>query len=109
MCCAIVKHTTPCGLATGSTGLDAYKKALACDPVSAFGSVISFTVSVDELIAEAVSSLFVECIVAPEFSPAALEILGRKKNLRGLQGREEWGPHALEYKRGGGGFRFRAG
>jgi len=64
-CCAIVKHTTPCGLATGTSAVDAYRKALACDPVSAFGSVISFTVPVDAETAEAVSSLFVECIVAP--------------------------------------------
>jgi phosphoribosylaminoimidazolecarboxamide formyltransferase/IMP cyclohydrolase len=103
-CCAIVKHTTPCGIATGSTGLDAYKKALACDPVSAFGSVISFTVPVDDETAEAVSSLFVECIVAPSFSAGALEILGRKKNLRVLEGRAEWRPHALDYKRVRGGF-----
>src|SRR5439155_23808031 len=75
-CCAIVKHTTPCGLATGATAVEAYRKALACDPVSAFGSVISFTVSVDDETAEAVSSLFVECVVAPQFSNGALEILG---------------------------------
>lgn len=103
-CCAIVKHTTPCGIATGTTGLDAYKKALACDPVSAFGSVISFTVGVDEAIAEAVSSLFVECIVAPRFTAGALEILGRKKNLRVLEGRAQWRNHALDYKRVRGGF-----
>ncbi len=103
-CCAIVKHTTPCGIATGSNGLDAYKKALACDPVSAFGSVISLTVPVDDETAEAVSSLFVECIVAPSFSPGALEILGRKKNLRVLEGRAQWRPHALDYKRVRGGF-----
>jgi phosphoribosylaminoimidazolecarboxamide formyltransferase/IMP cyclohydrolase len=102
--CAIVKHTTPCGLATGSDALDAYKKALACDPVSAFGSVISFTVPVDDETAEAVSSLFVECIVAPSFSAGALEILGRKKNLRVLEGRAEWREHALDYKRVRGGF-----
>jgi phosphoribosylaminoimidazolecarboxamide formyltransferase/IMP cyclohydrolase len=89
-CCAIVKHTTPCGLATGSDALDAYKKALACDPVSAFGSVISFTVPVDDAAAEAVSSLFVECVVAPKFSEGALETLGRKKNLRVLEGRARW-------------------
>jgi phosphoribosylaminoimidazolecarboxamide formyltransferase/IMP cyclohydrolase len=103
ICCAIVKHTTPCGLATGATPVEAYRKALACDPVSAFGSVISFTVPVDAETAEAVSSLFVECIVAPKFSDEALEILGRKKNLRVLQGRAEWGPHALDYKRVRGG------
>jgi phosphoribosylaminoimidazolecarboxamide formyltransferase / IMP cyclohydrolase len=103
-CCAIVKHTTPCGLATGANALEAYRKALACDPVSAFGSVISVTVPVDEETAEAVSSLFVECIVAPEFTPGALEILGRKKNLRVLEGRARWRGHALDYKRVRGGF-----
>jgi phosphoribosylaminoimidazolecarboxamide formyltransferase/IMP cyclohydrolase len=103
VCCAIVKHTTPCGIATAANGLDAYRKALACDPVSAFGSVISFTVPVDETIAEAVSSLFVECIVAPRFTNGALEILGRKKNLRVLEGRAQWRSHALDYKRVRGG------
>ncbi len=103
-CCAIVKHTTPCGLATGPNALEAYRKALACDPVSAFGSVISFTVQVDDETAEAVSSLFVECVVAPEFSAGALEILGRKKNLRVLEGTAQWREHALDYKRVRGGF-----
>ena len=103
-CCAIVKHTTPCGLATGTSAADAYKKALACDPVSAFGSVISFTVAVDAETAEAVSSLFVECIVAPSFSDEALEILGRKKNLRVLEGHAAWKDQALDYKRVRGGF-----
>lgn len=103
-CCAIVKHTTPCGLATGSGVLEVYRKALACDPVSAFGSVISFTVPVDDETAEAVSSLFVECIVAPSFTEGALEILGRKKNLRVLEGRARWREHALDYKRVRGGF-----
>jgi phosphoribosylaminoimidazolecarboxamide formyltransferase / IMP cyclohydrolase len=103
-CCAIVKHTTPCGLATGPNALDAYKKALECDPVSAFGSVISFTVPVDDETAEAISSLFVECIVAPKFSDGALEILGRKKNLRVLEGQARWRDEALDYKRVRGGF-----
>jgi phosphoribosylaminoimidazolecarboxamide formyltransferase/IMP cyclohydrolase len=103
-CCAIVKHTTPSGLATAATALEAYRKALACDPVSAFGSVISFTVPVDDETAEAVSSLFVECVVAPEFSAGALEVLGRKKNLRVLEGRALWREHALDYKRVRGGF-----
>ncbi len=103
ICCAIVKHTTPCGLAIGESSLDAYKKALACDPVSAFGSVISFTHEVDDATAEAVSSLFVECVVSPKFTQGALEILGRKKNLRVLEGRAEWREHALDYKRVRGG------
>jgi phosphoribosylaminoimidazolecarboxamide formyltransferase/IMP cyclohydrolase len=101
--CAIVKHTTPCGLGVGATALEAYQRALACDPVSAFGSVISFTVPVDAAAAEAVSSLFVECVVAPELSEEAVEILGRKKNLRVLAGRAEWAPGALDYKRVRGG------
>ena len=58
--CAIVKHTTPCGLATGTDALDAYRKALACDPVSAFGGAVAFTVPVDDAAAEALSSLFLE-------------------------------------------------
>jgi phosphoribosylaminoimidazolecarboxamide formyltransferase / IMP cyclohydrolase len=101
--CAIVKHTTPCGLATGITALDAYQKALACDPVSAFGSIIAFTVPVDEAAAQAISSLFVECIVAPAFAPAAIEILGAKKNLRVLEGRAAERPGALDVKRVRGG------
>ena len=103
VCCAIVKHTTPCGLATGATPVDAYRKALACDPVSAFGSVISFTSIVDEAAAEAIASLFVECIVAPEFTAGALETLVRKKNLRVLEGRARWSPRSLDYKRVRGG------
>ena len=102
-CCAIIKHTTPCGLAVGADALEAYRKALACDPVSAFGSVISFTVAVDDATAEAVSGLFVECVVAPSFSPGALEILGRKKNLRVLEGVARWSRNALDYKRVRGG------
>jgi phosphoribosylaminoimidazolecarboxamide formyltransferase/IMP cyclohydrolase len=102
-CCAIIKHTTPCGLATGRDALDAYRKALACDPVSAFGSVISFTVPVDDAAAEVVSSLFVECVVAPSFSAGALEILGRKKNLRVLEGTAHWDRQAMDYKRVRGG------
>ena len=105
--CAIVKHTTPCGLAIGADALEAYRKALACDPVSAFGSVIAFTVPVDDATADAVSSLFVECVVAPKFSDGAVEILGRKKNLRVLEGQATWGSGGgtmnLDYKRVRGG------
>lgn len=103
VCCAIVKHTTPCGIAVGADASNAYQKALACDPVSAFGSVIAFTVPVDSVAAEAISSLFVECIVAPGFDEEAVEILGRKKNLRVLTGSATWGD-ALDVKRVRGGF-----
>ncbi|MFC1662048.1 bifunctional phosphoribosylaminoimidazolecarboxamide formyltransferase/IMP cyclohydrolase, partial [Gemmatimonadota bacterium] len=78
----IIKHTTPCGLAVGESLVEAYGKALATDPVSAYGSVISVNRAVDADTAEALSKLFVECIVAPGFEPAALEILTQKKNLR---------------------------
>ena len=103
-CCAIVKHTTPCGIAVGASAQEAYHKALACDPVSAFGSVIAFTVPVDREAAEAISSLFVECIVAPSFADEAVEILGRKKNLRVLAGAASWSRDALDVKRVRGGF-----
>ncbi len=101
--CAIIKHTTPCGLATGDSALDAYKKALACDPVSAFGSVIALNVPVDLATAEAISSLFVECVVAPSFSADAVETLVRKKNLRVLAGTARWPSGAMDYKRVRGG------
>jgi phosphoribosylaminoimidazolecarboxamide formyltransferase/IMP cyclohydrolase len=102
-CCAIVKHTSPCGLAVAPTALEAYRKALACDPVSAFGSVISFNVPVDEKLADVISSLFVECLVAPSFSDGAVEILGRKRNLRVLEGRASWPASSLDFKRVRGG------
>ncbi len=101
--CAIIKHTTPCGLAIGATALEAYQKALACDPVSAFGSVIAFSVPVDDATAEAVSSLFVECITAPAFSAGAVEILGKKKNLRVLAGTAGWPAGGMDLKRVRGG------
>lgn len=79
---AIIKHTTPCGLAIADTLATAYRQALASDPVSAFGSVIAMNRVVDVETAEAASGLFVECLVAPGFEDAALEILTRKKNVR---------------------------
>jgi phosphoribosylaminoimidazolecarboxamide formyltransferase/IMP cyclohydrolase len=106
-CCAIVKHTTPCGLGVGPTALAAYERALACDPTSAFGSVIAFTVPVDDAAAEALSALFVECVVAPSFSEGAVETLGRKRNLRVLDGGGRLpapDPRALDVKRVRGGF-----
>ena len=83
--CAILKHSTPCGLAVGASPLEAYEKALACDPVSAFGSVIAFTDPLTEAVAEALSRNFVECLVAPGYSEGALRLLREKKNIRILQ------------------------
>jgi phosphoribosylaminoimidazolecarboxamide formyltransferase/IMP cyclohydrolase len=78
----IVKHTNPCGAATGTSILDAYKKALECDPVSAFGGVIGINREVDGPGAEEIAKLFVEAIAAPAFSPEARERFAAKKNLR---------------------------
>jgi len=80
--CAIVKHTNPCGTATGKTLTEAYKKALECDPVSAFGGVIGVNRTVDGNAAEEMAKLFVEVIAAPAFDAAAQAIFAAKKNLR---------------------------
>lgn len=85
--CTIIKHTNPCGtaLAQGSESLlSVYQRALAVDPKSAFGGIVAFNQAVDAETAEALSQLFLECIVAPSYSPEALTILGSKKNLRVL-------------------------
>ncbi|HUD56797.1 MAG TPA: bifunctional phosphoribosylaminoimidazolecarboxamide formyltransferase/IMP cyclohydrolase [Terracidiphilus sp.] len=79
---AIIKHTNPCGAATGSTILEAYQKALACDPVSAFGGVIGINREVDAAAAEEIAKLFVEAIAAPAFTPESRERFASKKNLR---------------------------
>ena len=80
--CAIIKHTTPCGIAVGDTVVEAYKRALSTDPTSAFGSVIAITHEVDGDAAESLAELFVECVVAPSFDDAAMDRLTAKKNLR---------------------------
>ena len=107
--CAIIKHTNPCGTALGSDLAEAYDKALACDPVSAFGSIVALNRPVDERTAELVSQLFVECIIAPAYDSAALAIFSKKKNLRVMEmGQEipkEQGAQAgLDFKRISGGF-----
>ncbi len=78
----IVKHTNPCGAATGATILKAYQKALACDPVSAYGGVIGINREVDGAAAEEIAKLFVEAIAAPGFSPETRERFAAKRNLR---------------------------
>lgn len=80
--CAVIKHTTPCGIAVGDTVVEAYKRALSTDPTSAFGSVIAFNHEVDGAAAESLAELFVECVVAPAYSDAAMQRLTAKKNLR---------------------------
>ncbi|QHS51087.1 bifunctional phosphoribosylaminoimidazolecarboxamide formyltransferase/IMP cyclohydrolase [Edaphobacter sp. 12200R-103] len=79
---AIIKHTNPCGASTGTTVLEAYRRALEADPVSAFGGVIGINREVDGAAAEEIAKLFVEAIVAPGFTKEALERFALKKNLR---------------------------
>ena len=80
--CVIVKHNNPCGAAEQRTLAEAYRQAFACDPVSAFGSVMAFNRNVDADTAAEVAKLFVECIAAPGYDAAAREAFAAKKNLR---------------------------
>jgi len=81
----IIKHNNPCGTAEQASLRDAYLKAYACDPISAFGGVLAFNREVDAATAEEVAKLFVECIAAPGFDTRAKEIFAAKKNLRLLE------------------------
>src|SRR5882762_9161261 len=81
----IIKHNNPCGTAEQQTLREAYLKAYACDPISAFGGVLAFNREVDSVTAEEVAKLFVECIAAPGFDARAKEIFAAKKNLRLLE------------------------
>jgi phosphoribosylaminoimidazolecarboxamide formyltransferase/IMP cyclohydrolase len=81
-CVVMIKHNNPCGCALGDTLAHAYDKALACDPVSAFGSIIVVNRTVDVPMAERLAQLFVEVIFAPGYDEAALEVLTRKENIR---------------------------
>ena len=81
-CVAIIKHANPCGIATGTDIASAYLAAHACDPVSAFGGVIAANRKVTVAMAEPLSQVFTEVIIAPEYEPAALEILMKKPSIR---------------------------
>jgi phosphoribosylaminoimidazolecarboxamide formyltransferase / IMP cyclohydrolase len=94
--CVIVKHNNPCGVAVASTVLDAYLKAFACDPMSAFGGVIAINRSVDKALAEALINQFVEVIFARGYSDDALEVLSTKPNMRILDDRERRSPNMIE-------------
>jgi phosphoribosylaminoimidazolecarboxamide formyltransferase/IMP cyclohydrolase len=101
----VVKHTNPCGVSVGGTLAEAYKSAREADALSAFGGIVALNREVDEATARLLAETFLECVVAPSYAPAALEILRAKKNLR-LLATGAWLPsdHAsLQYKRVGGG------
>ncbi len=99
--CAIIKHTNPCGTATGKTLREAYLRALEADPVSAFGGVIGVNRVIDAAAAEEMAKLFVEAIAAPGFEPAAREKFAAKKNLRLVE--VKVGPHPWVMKHVSGG------
>ena len=80
--CAIIKHANPCGVAEGASLLDAYRKALACDPVSAFGGIVALNRKLDAEAARAIVEIFTEVIIAPDATEEAIAIVAAKKNLR---------------------------
>ena len=104
--CVIVKHANPCGVALGANVLEAYERAYACDPVSAFGGIIAFNRPLDGATArEIIARQFVEVVVAPDFDPEAITALAAKPNVRVLATGEwdEQAPPAFDFKRIAGG------
>ncbi len=82
--CVIVKHANPCGVAVAADAVEAYVRANACDPVSAFGGIVALNRPVTAALAEALAPVFTEVVVAPSFEPDALEVFAKKPNLRVL-------------------------
>ncbi|MFN3329450.1 MAG: bifunctional phosphoribosylaminoimidazolecarboxamide formyltransferase/IMP cyclohydrolase, partial [Pyrinomonadaceae bacterium] len=102
--CAIIKHTNPCGVGLGERLIQAYERALATDPVSAFGGIVAFNKILDAETAEKLTEIFLEVIVAPGFTVEALDILRKKKNLRLLAvGEAKKDSVRFEYRRISGG------
>jgi phosphoribosylaminoimidazolecarboxamide formyltransferase/IMP cyclohydrolase len=96
--CAIIKHMNPAGVGTGASVEEAYRRALATDPVSAFGGIVAFNRKVDERAARALTEIFTEVVIAPDYDEAALEVLRAKKNLRVLRAGVPQRVEGLEYK-----------
>ncbi len=102
---AVIKHTNPCGLASHPVLAEAYKRARAGDPVSAFGGIVALNRACDLATAEVIAETFIECVVAPSFEPDALARLKKKKKLRVVQtGAWPAARGGLTFKRIGGGF-----
>ncbi|HEX8142670.1 MAG TPA: bifunctional phosphoribosylaminoimidazolecarboxamide formyltransferase/IMP cyclohydrolase [Pyrinomonadaceae bacterium] len=101
--CAIIKHTNPAGVALGPSLEEAYRRALATDPVSAFGGIVAFNRAVDESAARALIGIFTEVVIAPDYESAALEVLRTKKSLRVLRVPGSTHAAGLEYKQITGG------
>lgn len=101
--CVIVKHANPCGVALGASATEAYKRAFATDPTSAFGGIIAFNCEVDAATAEAVSAQFLEVLIAPSYSADAKALLAAKQNVRVLEVPLGEAAGAWDFKRVGGG------
>jgi phosphoribosylaminoimidazolecarboxamide formyltransferase/IMP cyclohydrolase len=101
--CVIVKHANPCGAAVAADTAEAYRKAFATDPTSAFGGIIAFNRKLDAATAEAVAQQFVEVVIAPALAPEAAAALAGKSNVRVLEVPLARGNHTYDYKRVGGG------
>jgi phosphoribosylaminoimidazolecarboxamide formyltransferase/IMP cyclohydrolase len=101
--CAIIKHTNPAGVGLGEVPAEAYAKALATDPVSAFGGIVSFNRTVDLPAAQEVTKIFTEVVIAPDYEPAALELLQTKKNLRVIRMNTVECTDVLEFRQISGG------
>jgi len=102
---AIIKHTNPSGVGTGPTNVEAYKRALSTDPVSAFGGIVAFNRTVDAEVAKSVNEVFTEVVIAPDYDADSLETFRKKKNLRVLRvsaGLND--AQNLEYQQISGGF-----
>jgi phosphoribosylaminoimidazolecarboxamide formyltransferase/IMP cyclohydrolase len=94
--CVIIKHNNPCGVAVGSTAVEAYRRAFACDPLSAFGGVVCINRRVDAELAKELSEQFIEVLFARGYDDAGLEILAEKPNTRILDDRERRTPNMIE-------------
>jgi len=103
LACAIIKHTNPSGVGIGENNEEAYQRALATDPVSAFGGIVAFNKKVDAKTAASVNEIFTEVVLAPDFDAEALEIFRKKKNLRVLQIEKGIGGQTIEYRSISGG------
>ena len=101
--CVIVKHANPCGVAVGGDAADAYRKAFATDPTSAFGGIIAFNRALDAAAAEAVAQQFVEVVIAPAIAEDGHAIFSRKPGIRALTVPLAAGANAYDFKRVGGG------
>src|SRR6185503_12807938 len=101
--CAIIKHTNPAGVGLGETTAEAYRKALATDPVSAFGGIVAFNRKVEAHAAREVTKIFTEVVIAPDYEPEALELIRAKKNLRVIRMSAAETPSGVELKQISGG------